>query len=52
MSIANEYMIGGNFEETYTGDSHKGLYLGGVWFPDKTRVGWRKMLPKYFSKYD
>lgn len=41
----------GNFEETYTGDSHKGLYLGGVWFPDKTRVGWWKNgYPKYFGK--
>ena len=28
----------GNFEEKYSGDSHRGTYLGGVWFPDKTRL--------------
>ena len=41
----------GNFEETYTGDSHRGTYLAGVWFPDKTRVGWWKNgYPDYFAK--
>lgn len=41
----------GNFEETYTGDSHRGTYIGGVWFPDKTKVGWWKNgYPKYFGK--
>ena len=41
----------GNFEETYSGDSHLGTYIGGVWFPDKTRVGWWKNgYPKYFGK--
>ena len=39
------------FEETYSGDSHLGTYIGGVWFPDKTRVGWWKNgYPKYFGK--
>lgn len=51
-SIGNGYMgMRGNFEEQYTGDSHHGIYLAGVWFPDKTRVGWWKNgYPKYFGK--
>ncbi len=41
----------GNFEETYSGDHHQGTYLAGVWFPDKTRVGWWKNgYPDYFGK--
>lgn len=41
----------GMFEETYTGDSLQGVYIGGVWFPDKTRVGWWKNgYPEYFGK--
>ena len=44
-SIGNEYMgMRGMFEETYSGDTHKGIYLGGVWYPDKTRVGWRTVI--------
>ena len=51
-SLGNGYMgMRGNFEETYTGDSHRGTYLAGVWFPDKTRVGWWKNgYPQYFGK--
>lgn len=51
-SIGNGYMgVRGNFEETYSGDSHLGTYIAGVWFPDKTRVGWWKNgYPKYFGK--
>lgn len=51
-SIGNGHMgMRGNFEERYTGDSHRGTYLAGVWFPDKTRVGWWKNgYPKYFGK--
>ena len=51
-SIGNEYMgMRGMFEEKYSGDTHKGIYLGGVWFPDKTRVGWWKNgYPQYFGK--
>ncbi len=42
-SIGNGHMgMRGNFEERYSGDSHRGTYLAGVWFPDKTRVGWWK----------
>ncbi len=40
-STGNGYMgMRGNFEEDYSGDTHLGTYIGGVWFPDKTRVGW------------
>ncbi len=51
-SIGNGYMgMRGNFEEDYTGDTHIGTYIGGVWFPDKTRVGWWKNgYPQYFGK--
>ena len=51
-STGNEYMgMRGMFEEKYSGDTHKGIYLGGVWFPDKTRVGWWKNgYPEYFGK--
>ena len=38
-------------DRDYSGDCHRGTYLGGVWFPDKTRVGWWKNgYPKYFGK--
>lgn len=41
----------GNFEEGFSGDSHTGTYIAGIWFPDKTRVGWWKNgYPKYFGK--
>ncbi|WP_125588728.1 glycoside hydrolase family 65 protein [Companilactobacillus jidongensis] len=51
-SLGNGYMgMRGNFEEDYTGDSLPGTYLAGVWYPDKTRVGWWKNgYPKYFGK--
>jgi maltose phosphorylase len=51
-STGNGYMgMRGNFEETYSGDSHKGSYIAGVWFPDKTKVGWWKNgYPEYFGK--
>ena len=40
-----------NFEESYTGDSLQGSYVGGVYYPDKTRVGWWKNgYPEYFAK--
>ena len=41
----------GNFEEKYSGDSLSGNYVGGVYYPDKTRVGWWKNgYPEYFAK--
>lgn len=51
-AIGNGYMgMRGNFEEAYSGDTHRGIYLAGVWFPDKTRVGWWKNgYPEYFGK--
>lgn len=51
-SIGNGYMgMRGNFEEGYTGQHHQGTYIAGVWFPDKTRVGWWKNgYPPYFGK--
>ncbi len=51
-SIGNGYMgMRGNFEEGYSGDHHQGIYLAGVWFPDKTKVGWWKIgYPDYFGK--
>lgn len=40
-----------NFEETYTGEHLQGSYLAGVYYPDKTRVGWWKNgYPEYFAK--
>lgn len=51
-SIGNGYMgLRGNFEEGFSGDTHIGTYLAGVWYPDKTRVGWWKIgYPDYFGK--
>lgn len=51
-STGNGYMgMRGNFEEQYSGDHHLGTYLAGVWYPDKTRVGWWKNgYPDYFGK--
>jgi len=40
-----------NFEETYTGESLQGSYVAGVYYPDKTKVGWWKNgYPEYFAK--
>ena len=40
-----------NFEEDYSGSSFQGSYIGGVDYPDKTRVGWWKNgYPEYFAK--
>lgn len=40
-----------NLEETYTGKSLQGSYIAGVYYPDKTRVGWWKNgYPEYFAK--
>lgn len=41
----------GNFEEIYSGDTMSGNYVAGVYYPDKTRVGWWKNgYPEYFAK--
>ncbi|RZK58170.1 MAG: glycoside hydrolase family 65 protein [Pedobacter sp.] len=40
-----------NFEEAYTGETLQGNYVAGVYYPDKTRVGWWKNgYPEYFAK--
>lgn len=40
-----------NFEEKYSGSTFQGSYIGGVYYPDKTRVGWWKNgYPEYFAK--
>jgi maltose phosphorylase len=40
-----------NFEEAYSGDTLQGNYVAGVYYPDKTRVGWWKNgYPEYFAK--
>ena len=51
-SMGNGYMgMRGNFEEKYSGNNHNGTYIAGIWFPDKTRVGWWKNgYPEYFGK--
>ncbi len=52
MSLGNGRMgQRGNFEEKYSGKSLLGNYVAGVYFPDKTRVGWWKNgYPEYFAK--
>ena len=40
-----------NFEEYYSGPTFQGSYIAGVYYPDKTRVGWWKNgYPEYFAK--
>ena len=31
-----------NFEEHYSGSTFQGSYIAGVYYPDKTKVGWWK----------
>ena len=52
MSSGNGRMgLRGNHEEDFSGDSLKGTYVAGVYYPDKTRVGWWKNgYPEYFAK--
>ncbi len=41
----------GNFEEYFSGPSLQGTYIAGVYYPDKTKVGWWKNgYPEYFAK--
>ncbi|MFH6998246.1 glycoside hydrolase family 65 protein [Flavobacterium sp. FlaQc-57] len=40
-----------NFEETYSAETFQGSYIAGIYYPDKTKVGWWKNgYPKYFAK--
>ncbi|MCF8302679.1 MAG: glycoside hydrolase family 65 protein [Bacteroidales bacterium] len=52
MSIGNGRMgMRANFEEQYSGDTLQGNYIAGIYYPDKTRVGWWKIgYPEYFAK--
>src|SRR6201996_2201829 len=51
-SIGNGHMgQRANFEETYSGKTLQGNYVAGIYYPDKTRVGWWKNgYPEYFAK--
>jgi maltose phosphorylase len=51
-SIGNGYMgQRANFEEKFSGKSLQGSYMAGIYYPDKTRVGWWKNgYPEYFAK--
>jgi maltose phosphorylase len=51
-SIGNGHMgQRANFEEEYSGETLQGSYVAGVYYPDKTRVGWWKNgYPEYFAK--
>mgnify|MGYP000170988521 CR=1 FL=1 len=51
-TLGNEYMgLRGFLEEGYSGDTLPGVYVGGIYYPDKTRVGWWKNgYPEYFAK--
>jgi maltose phosphorylase len=52
MSLGNGYMgVRGNFEENFTGNSLKGTYVAGIYYPDRTIVGWWKNgYPENFAK--
>ncbi|NLJ80398.1 MAG: glycoside hydrolase family 65 protein [Firmicutes bacterium] len=52
MSLGNGYLgLRGYFEERYSGDSLQGTYLAGIYYPDRTVVGWWKVgYPEYFAK--
>ena len=40
-----------NFEEYYSGTTFQGSYIAGIYYPDKTKVGWWKNgYPEYFAK--
>ena len=40
-----------NFEEKYSGETFQGSYIAGIFYPDKTKVGWWKNgYPEYFAK--
>jgi len=40
-----------NFEEQYSGNTFQGSYIAGIYYPDKTKVGWWKNgYPNYFAK--
>ncbi|MCD6345916.1 MAG: glycoside hydrolase family 65 protein [Bacteroidales bacterium] len=52
LSLGNGHMgQRANFEEHYSGPSLQGHYIAGIYYPDKTKVGWWKNgYPEYFAK--
>ncbi len=41
----------GNLEEFFSGPTLQGTYISGIYYPDKTKVGWWKIgYPDYFAK--
>lgn len=51
-SLGNGRMgIRGNFEETYSGDSLPGSYIGGIYYPEATKTGMYHVgLPRHYTK--
>ena len=51
-SLGNGRLGGrGNFEEKFDGPTLRGSYIAGIYYPDKTKVGWWKNgYPEYFAK--
>ncbi len=51
-SLGNGFMgMRGNHEEDYSAKTLQGTYIAGVYYPDKTKVGWWKNgYPEYFAK--
>ncbi len=51
-SIGNGHMgQRANFEESYSGETFRGSYIAGVYYPDRTKVGWWKIgYPDFFAK--
>ena len=40
-----------NFEEDFSGKHLYGNYISGIYYPDRTKVGWwKKGYPNYFAK--
>ena len=52
-SIGNGYMgQRANFEESFSGETFRGSYIAGVYYPDRTRVGWWKIgYPDFLLKF-
>lgn len=52
MSLGNGHMgLRGNHEEIYSGPTLQGMYFAGIYYPDRTKVGWWKVgYPETFSK--
>ena len=51
-SLGNGRMgVRGNFEETYSGDTLPGSYIGGIYYPEPIKAGAHPVgLPRYYTK--